>query len=84
MKIALILLHLLLKATPLFRNLDLANLSLPFKVAAVYALTLRDSAGLSVPQSFVSDIVILTIAAALTGLLLLPKLATAPSGAGQK
>lgn len=84
MKIALVLLHLLFKASPLFRGFDIANLFLPFKVAAVYALTLRDAAGLSAPQSFVSDIVILTIAAALTGLLLRPKPATAPSGAGQE
>ncbi len=44
MKIALVLLHLLFKAAPLFRSLDIANLFLPFKVAAVYALTLRDAA----------------------------------------
>jgi hypothetical protein len=82
-KIALVLLHLL-KATPLFRSLDISNLFLPFKVAAVHALTLRDAAGLPVPQSFVSDIVILTIAAMLIGLMLLPRPATVPSGAGQK
>ena len=45
---------------------------------------LRDAAGLSAPQSFVSDIAILTIATALTGLLLRPKPATTPSGAGHE
>ena len=80
MKIAFVLLHLLFKIAPLFRSLDIANLALPFKVAAVYALTLRDLLGLSSPPSFMSDVVILTIAAALTGAMLWPK-STAPSGA---
>ena len=80
MKIAFVLLHLLFKIAPLFRSLDIANLALPFKVAAVYALTLRDLLGLSSPPSFISDVVILTIAAALTGAMLWPK-STAPSGA---
>lgn len=80
MKIAFVLLHLLFKIAPLFRSLDIANLALPFKVAAVYALTLRDLAGLSSPPSFVSDVVILTIAAALTGAMLWPK-SSEPSGA---
>jgi hypothetical protein len=79
-KIALALLHLLLKASPLFRNLDIANLFLPFKVASVHALTLRDLLGLSAPQSLAADVVILTIAAALTGAMLWRK-STVPSGA---
>jgi hypothetical protein len=79
-KIALVLLHLLFKSAPLFRHIDIANLFLPFKVAAVYALTLRDLLGLSAPQSVVSDVVMLTIAAALTGLMLWPK-SGEPSGA---
>lgn len=83
MKLALILLHLVLKAAPLFRSLDIASLFLPFKVAAVYALTLRDMLGLSAPPSLASDVTMLTVAAALTGLLLWPKQA-APSGAGQE
>jgi hypothetical protein len=81
-KIAFVLLHLLFKIAPLFRNIDIANLFLPFKVAAVYALTMRDLLGLSSSPSVISDVVILTIAAVLTGLLL-PKSAK-PSGAGQE
>lgn len=83
MKLAFILLHLVAKASPLFRGLDIANLFLPFKVAAVYALTLRDMLGLSAPPSLISDVTMLTIAAALTGLLLWPKPAV-PSGARQE
>ena len=83
MKIAFVLLHLLFKIAPVFHSIDIANLFLPFKVAAVYALTLRDLLGLSSPPSVVSDVAMLTVAAALTGLLLWPKSA-APSGAGQK
>ncbi len=80
MKIALVLLHLLAKASPLFRGMDISNLFLPFKVVVVHALTLRDLLGVSAPQSIVSDVVILTIAAALTGLMLWRK-SGVPSGA---
>jgi hypothetical protein len=79
-KIALVLLHLLFKVSPLLRNLDIANLFLPFKLAAVHPLTLRDVAGLSAPQNLAADVVILTIAAALTGAMLWRK-STVPSGA---
>ena len=60
MKIAVLLLHLLLKAMPLFRNLDISNLFLPFKVAAVFALTLRDAIGVSTHASLLSDVVMMT------------------------
>jgi len=82
-KLALVLLHILFKASPLFRNIDITNLFLPFKVATVYALTMRDLLGLSAPLNLISDVVMMTIAAALTGLMLWPKSA-APSGARQE
>jgi hypothetical protein len=79
-KIILVLLHLLAKASPLLRHIDFSDLFLPLKVVAVYALTLRDLLGVSVAQNIVSDVVILTTAAALTGLMLWPK-PVVPSGA---
>lgn len=73
MKIAVLLLHLLLKATPLFRNIDISNLFLPHQVAFVFALTVRDAIGLSASASFLSDFLTMTTAAVLIGLLLRPK-----------
>ncbi len=82
-KLAFILVHLVAKAAPLLRGFEMASLFLPFKVAAVYALTLRDMLGLSAQPSLTSDVTMLTIAAALTGLLLWPK-RPVPSGARQE
>jgi hypothetical protein len=87
MKVVLAILYSLMKAkalAPLFHSVDIANLFLPLKVAMVAALTTRDALGLSAPQNVISDLVMLTIAAALTGLILWPKTETVPSGAGQE
>ncbi len=82
MKIAA--LHLLLKAVPLFRNIDISNLFLPFKIAFVFALTFRDAIGLSVPASLLSDFLTMTTAVVLIGLLLWPKPRAAALSAGQE
>ena len=85
MKIAVLLLHLLLKATPLFRNIDISNLFLPLKVSFVFALTLRDAIGPAAPASFLSDLLTMTTAAVLLGLLLWPKPRSAAAlSAGQE
>jgi hypothetical protein len=83
-KIAVLLLHLLLKATPLFRNIDISNLFLPLKVAFVFALTLRDAIGVSTDASLLSDALTMTAAAILTGLLLWPKPRAAALSARQE
>jgi hypothetical protein len=83
-KIAVLLLHLLLKATPLIRSIDISNSLLPFKAALVLALTIRDATGLSTPSSSLIDILSLIAAAVLIGLLLWPKPRSLALSAGQK
>ena len=76
MKIALVLLHILVKAkalAPLLRAIDFSNLFLPLKVACASALLTRDALGVSASGSVTSDILTLTVAALLIGLLLRPK-----------
>lgn len=84
MKIAILLLHLLLKAAPLFRNIDISNLFLPLKVAFVLPLTLRDAIESPVSASLLSDFLTMTTAVVLLGLLLWPKPRAAALGARQE
>lgn len=83
MKIALLLLHLLFKMLPLFRGLDLSLLFLPYKVAALLAFTVRDMLAPTATVNIAFEVAMLTIAVALTGLLLWPRTGET-SGARQK
>ena len=84
MKIALLLLHLLVKMAPIFRNLDIYHPFLPLKAATIGALTVRDALGMTATADSWSDIFTLTLAALLIGLLLWPKPRAAALSARQE